>query len=430
MEIRNLRHDFFPGKTANPPENLNSKKRANSFDAFLSAAGERQQSFLTANERVESPGIDENTVRQETAPKEEYTDNDATPVYEEVQIYHETYTPTEEEALVYKAAFLYIADSLDLPVDELAQWLTDESIELYELDGPKNLPKFALYVLGETEPAEILTDPKLPLVYKVLKETMEILKEPKKVLVPNEQVLAGSESESGKTPIVRAEINNVVVIEEDGEVVVSENKTPENIETRGSRQPEGMAQTPERAQNPETPELPPPAQPASNEAAAPLSAGQNNQQTVELPPTQGNTPQTGTPVNAQDVINQIMTQVKVSYTGQNFTEMRMTLRPESLGEIVLRVMTQNGIVMAQFEAESQRVKEALEANFNLLRNALTEAGVAFGELNVYVRQEGDNRMGYFERERQAARRRMEEIQVEEVPDTRDLLHTGILDEVA
>jgi len=126
-----------------------------------------------------------------------------------------------------------------------------------------------------------------------------------------------------------------------------------------------------------------------------------------------------------------MSQVKVTNFGGNVAEMRMTLRPESLGDIVLRVMTQNGIVTAQFEAENQRVKEALEAHFSQLRNALEEQGLTFSELSVSVRQEKGS-ASEFERGRQSTRHRMNSINgvgevEEELPPPVVSLHDGVID---
>jgi flagellar hook-length control protein FliK len=97
------------------------------------------------------------------------------------------------------------------------------------------------------------------------------------------------------------------------------------------------------------------------------------------------------------------------------------LRPESLGDIVLRVLTQNGIVTAHFIAENQRVRETLENNFNQLRDALEEQGIQFSELSVSVRQNADDQQTLFEWGRQHARNRAENIvpAVEPIPESID-----------
>ena len=92
------------------------------------------------------------------------------------------------------------------------------------------------------------------------------------------------------------------------------------------------------------------------------------------------------PEAPREIINQIADRIRVDVRG-NITELRLLLRPESLGEVSLRIATINGIVTAQFIAENQRVRQIIEANFGELKEALAERGVEVGELSVSV---GDN----------------------------------------
>ena len=95
------------------------------------------------------------------------------------------------------------------------------------------------------------------------------------------------------------------------------------------------------------------------------------------------------PVAPREVINQIADRIRVEVRG-NITELRMLLRPESLGEVSLKIATVNGIVTAQFIAENQRVRQVIEANFAELRDALAERGVEVGELSVSVGGDATN----------------------------------------
>ncbi|MCL1988783.1 MAG: flagellar hook-length control protein FliK [Firmicutes bacterium] len=89
------------------------------------------------------------------------------------------------------------------------------------------------------------------------------------------------------------------------------------------------------------------------------------------------------------IMQQIVTQIK-TIVPETFVELRMTLRPEHLGDVTLRVAVQNGIVTAMFVAESQRIKEIIESNFNQLRDALEEQGISIAELFVSVNTGDDN----------------------------------------
>lgn len=119
-------------------------------------------------------------------------------------------------------------------------------------------------------------------------------------------------------------------------------------------------------------------------------------------------------INHTDVINQIMDKIKVSIK-PNVSEIKMLLKPEQLGEITLKIATQNGIVTAQFIAESQRVKEIIEANFNQLRDMLYEQGVDVGQLEVNVSSENEEQNSYNEQNqnKKASFTQDDEIYVEE-----------------
>ena len=96
---------------------------------------------------------------------------------------------------------------------------------------------------------------------------------------------------------------------------------------------------------------------------------------------------TGQAVTPQNIVNQIVTQARI-FTGEGMTEMRIKLNPAHLGDLSMRIATINGIVTAQFIAESSRVKELIEAGLNTLRDSLEEAGIIIQDVEVNVRGEG------------------------------------------
>lgn len=98
-------------------------------------------------------------------------------------------------------------------------------------------------------------------------------------------------------------------------------------------------------------------------------------------------------INTSDVIAQIMEKLKVSVK-PDLSEVKILLRPEQLGEVSLKIATQNGIVTAQFIAENQKVKEIIESNFNQLRDMLSEQGVDVGALEVNVSNGDEEKTTY------------------------------------
>lgn len=87
-----------------------------------------------------------------------------------------------------------------------------------------------------------------------------------------------------------------------------------------------------------------------------------------------------------EIIEQVISKARVVLSDSK-AEMLLDLKPENLGRLSLKVATENGIVTARFIAESEEVKHVLEANMQLLKDALGEQGFSIHELNVYVNRD-------------------------------------------
>ncbi len=92
------------------------------------------------------------------------------------------------------------------------------------------------------------------------------------------------------------------------------------------------------------------------------------------------------PVRTSEVINQVVEQAKV-IVGQDKSEMIIQLKPDHLGKLELKVVTEQGIVAAKFIAESQQVKEIIETNMQLLKDSLEKQGLSIDNVSVQVGQE-------------------------------------------
>lgn len=95
------------------------------------------------------------------------------------------------------------------------------------------------------------------------------------------------------------------------------------------------------------------------------------------------------PVRTSEVINQVVEQAKV-VLGQDKSEMVIHLKPDHLGKLELKVVTEQGIVAAKFVAENNQVKEIIEANMQLLKDALEKQGLSIDNVSVQVGQEKQN----------------------------------------
>ena len=83
------------------------------------------------------------------------------------------------------------------------------------------------------------------------------------------------------------------------------------------------------------------------------------------------------------LFTQIMEHAKLMLSG-NQSELEMSLKPDHLGKLQLKVMVENQVVTARFVAESQQVKQIIETNLNQLRDQLRESGLHVDYLSVSV----------------------------------------------
>ncbi|MDP4092147.1 MAG: flagellar hook-length control protein FliK [Bacillota bacterium] len=103
-----------------------------------------------------------------------------------------------------------------------------------------------------------------------------------------------------------------------------------------------------------------------------------------------------TPISKSEIVNQVIEKAKVLTTGDK-SEMVVDLKPDNLGKVSLKVVTERGMVMAKFVAESQQVKEVLESNMQLLKDALEKQGLSVQGFSVSVGQ--NSSQGFSENQR-------------------------------
>lgn len=88
----------------------------------------------------------------------------------------------------------------------------------------------------------------------------------------------------------------------------------------------------------------------------------------------------------QEIINQVIDKAKVVLSGER-SEMVINLKPDHLGKLSLKVVTEHGMVAAKIVAENQQVKQILESNMQLLKESLEKQGMTVQGFSVSVRQD-------------------------------------------
>lgn len=100
---------------------------------------------------------------------------------------------------------------------------------------------------------------------------------------------------------------------------------------------------------------------------------------------------------AQNIMSQVLDGTKLNINPtENGQQIILRLRPEELGNVDLKLSVEKGILMAEFNVESQVVKETLESNMSDLKQALEEKGYNIEGMQVSVGQDQTEQQGQFE----------------------------------
>lgn len=86
-------------------------------------------------------------------------------------------------------------------------------------------------------------------------------------------------------------------------------------------------------------------------------------------------------VNRDELFSQLVEHAKVMVDGGD-SQMEISLKPEHLGKVHLKVALENHIISAKFVAESEQVRQVIESNLVQLRKSLNESGVQIDSLVV------------------------------------------------
>ena len=92
-------------------------------------------------------------------------------------------------------------------------------------------------------------------------------------------------------------------------------------------------------------------------------------------------------ISKEELFSQIIENSKV-IENQDFSEIRIQLKPDSLGKLTIRLIMEKGEMTAKFIAENHRVKESIESNFSELKDSLSQKGINIQNLSVSVGQQG------------------------------------------
>lgn len=288
-----------------------------------------------------------------------------------------------------------LSEELEIPKEVLEQILIHLNMTLRQLEQPEKLNKFIQEVMEVETPMELLGIPNIAEIFENVKACLAN----EKVSVVDTRPTREFPKQLADIPIEESEeVVNIGITESNTEaapVVKMETDVKSELYFQSEMQPEYNMMTSKTI-----------------EAIEFRSVLSKNEAAKNIDP--------------KSVIKQVVEQLKVDIR-PGATEIKMLLKPENLGEVALKVAMQNGIIVAEFIAQSERIKEILESNFNSLKEALQEQGLSVSELSVSVgNQDSNDSMQRFLHEQKKSEARISQI-IKSISEE-DLLESGELDQ--
>lgn len=201
-----------------------------------------------------------------------------------------------------------------------------------------------------------------------------------KEAMPNETLKDSVADETEEIPDGQKDYS--VSVEEDGEVVKVD------VKVDGSKQTESTQVTSEKVQEPE-------AEMGKENTSKKDSSSEDgmsshvllNQSLNKAADTSANITfqdtMTGNAVNTQDIMNQIMDYMKIQIK-TDLTQMEIQLHPANLGTVNINIASKEGVITAQFLAQNEVVKAAIESQIVQLKNNFEEQGLKVESVEVTV----------------------------------------------
>ncbi|MCH5345071.1 MAG: flagellar hook-length control protein FliK [Acetatifactor sp.] len=295
-----------------------------------------------------------------------------------------------------------IADTLGLSETEVEDLLTQLDLEPVDLLDPENLSDFLLAAGGAEDSLSLLTDEELYVDFKLLMGELEnLLKqesgvddmtladayelvEQSAVEMTTEDVIPDVEEQTYETtePIIE------VAVEEDTDSpkVLTTSRTEVSTEQTYQVQPEETEDSNAAAQVVHTDRKHSEGREHSEQGGQ--QAGNSflqNQQTLNtnLQPVQTGEVAGHFDVDTQDIMRQIMDYMRIQVKA-DMSNLEMQLHPASLGTLQISVAAKGGVITANFVAQNEAVKSALESQMVQLKESFAEQGVKVEAIEVTV----------------------------------------------
>lgn len=274
-----------------------------------------------------------------------------------------------------------IADTFDVPVESVEAIMSDMDLQPMDLLQPENLSNLLLEVSGAQDSMSLLTNEQMYTDYQMLMEQGKVVLEessqaldmtPEQLLqtVTKLQVVDSEEEE----PLIE-----ITKVDEEADAANQQTQKVQNPIESVQNRANGQENAGETKQ--ETGKGASDKHPAGGEGNLVLQtmkneAFQNHVEDVRF----GSDVQEA---DTQDIMKQIMDYMRVQVKS-DVSSLEMQLHPENLGTLQIHVAAKGGVLTANFVAQNEAVKAALESQMVQLKESFEEQGVKVEAIEVTV----------------------------------------------
>lgn len=279
-----------------------------------------------------------------------------------------------------------VADTFEVSVEEVQSAMEELGMEPLEVLNPGQLGELFLKLAEVDDSYALVTNETLYNCYQdLMGRQKEVLQTVGEELKLDEGQLTGllqevqerpfvSQNEEAALPDIRVEDlrtdeKETVQTEDDAQIPLQE--TVQRTEQKNAPETESRSEEGNQHQTAEKGET--------------SNLFLQNLKSAQLQPEVQQTAQSASPwdVDTQDIMRQIMDYMKIQVKS-DMSNLEMQLHPASLGTLQIQVASKGGVVTANFIAQNEAVKAALESQMVQLQENFEEQGIKVNAIEVTV----------------------------------------------
>lgn len=297
-----------------------------------------------------------------------------------------------------------VAEEMEVTPEEVEEAMEVLGLTVVQLFDPANMQKLLVALSGNEDQLSIVTDAELYGHLQNLLDTVEttfndlqnelgLSEEDLRTILTDMAVVQQPESaDVSDEPLTQPETENVV-LEGMKDYTVTVHKDGESVEVKVKVDDASGAESSVQEEVTETTTVAPKHEAKSgNKNAFAEHKGENSSDNLMM---QAPTEQTQLhdvserqPVmerftSTEDIMNQIMEYMKINLKG-DVQELELQLHPASLGNVHVQIAAKDGMLTAQFTAQNEVVKAAIESQLVQLKTQFEEQGIKVNSVEVTV----------------------------------------------